>query len=187
MRNDTTRKLALGGILLSIGIVLTVTLHLSGLGIGPYLLPMHFIVLLSLFSAGSFGIALAVLMPLFNFMLGLMPPHIALFLGIELLLLSLFTLLSLKMFNRVAKKSRWVAHALIAGSIVITKSVLIGAVFLAIEANLVVFLGAPAAYVATSTITGLGGLILCVVAVPIVHERVLIRKANFEEEHRDER
>jgi len=186
MGNERTRKLALGGILLAIGIVITVMLHVSGIGVGPYLLPMHFIVLLSLFSAGSFGLALAVLIPLFNFMLGLMPPHIALFLGIELVLLSLFLMMFLRIFKNAKAQKRRLAHLLIAIAIVLTKVVLIGAIFLAVEAGFVDFLGVPSAYVATSTVNGIGGLLLCVVAVPIVHERITIRSMNYEEEHRDE-
>jgi hypothetical protein len=184
--NNLTRKIAINGILLAIGLVITVILHLTGLGIGPYLLPMHFVVILSTLTTGYFGIILAVLIPLLNFLMGLMPAPIALFLIIELVLLASI-LSTLHLFSGKSKCTfKFKNQVMVFVSIILTKTFLILGVMLVLSLDLVAFGGTAAGYVASSTLVGLGGLSLSFIVTPIIYDRVKISSQNYEEEHRNE-
>jgi hypothetical protein len=180
------KKITIGGVLLAIGLVVTFTLHATTLGIGPYLLPMHFVVILSVLTTGYFGVILAFMLPLFNLMLGFMPLHIAVFLTIELVFLAIILASFQLVFAKRLSKIRFFYHVIVFVSILLTKGVLILGIMLALQIQLVPFGGTALAYVATTTITGIGGLSLSFIVTPIIYDRIKIRSTFKEEEYADE-
>jgi hypothetical protein len=176
------KKITISGVLLAIGLVITFLLHITGLGIGPYLLPMHFVIILSVLTTGYFGIILAFLIPLFNLMFGLMPLHIAAFLTIELVFLAIILATLQLLFSKRLSNIRFFYHVLVLISILLTKGFLVFGIMLALQLSLVPFGGTALAYVTTTTITGIGGLSLSFIVTPIIYDRIKIRSAFKEEE-----
>lgn len=180
------KKMTIGGVLLAIGIVITFALHLSGLGIGPYLLPMHFVIILAVLTTGYFGVILAFILPLFNLMVGLMPPHIAAFLTIELVFLAIVLGTFQTVFAKRLSKIRFFYHIIVFISILLTKGFLVLGIMLALEINLVTFSGTALAYVTSSTLAGMGGLSLSFIVTPIIYDRIKIKSSVHDRELTDE-
>lgn len=180
------KKMTIGGVLLAIGIVITFALHLSGLGIGPYILPMHFVVILGVLTTGYFGVILGFTIPLFNLMVGLMPPHIAAFLTIELVFLAIILATLQAIFAKRLGNIKFFYHILVFLSILFTKVFLVLGIMLALKLSIVTFGGTALAYVTSSTLVGIGGLSLSFIVTPIIYDRIKIKSSIHDRELTDE-
>lgn len=155
------RNIILSAMFIALGLVLPMAIH--SVAAGPVLLPMHIIVLLAgIFLPFYFALAVAILIPLLNFLLTGMPP---LFPGLCYMLPEIVTYGIV--IHLLYHKAKWNIHFALIGSMAAGRIVVGGAVWLLVQL-FAVKLASPLAFVSASVVTGLPGILLQLVIIPAV-------------------
>jgi uncharacterized membrane protein len=163
----TTRKIATGGVLLALSVVLPLMLHVTGNPMaGRIFLPMHIPVILGGFILGPvFGLALGLAAPILSFLLLQMPvPALLPFMIIELAVYGLVSGLMFRTLRFQDKKFGIyfsLITAMIAGRAVYALSLLVAGSLLGMK------VAAPVAVI-TGTVTGLPGIAIQLVLIPAI-------------------
>lgn len=156
------RHIALTGLFVALGLVLPMAFHAVGFG-GPVFLPMHIPVLLAGLLLGPVsGLAVGLLAPTVSHLLTGMPPLSPPVLPLMIVELAAYGSVSGGLARRFQGRVLLpLAGALVAGRIALGLTAAVGYGFFGLEAP-------PLTYVAGAVITGLPGLALQVVLVPLL-------------------
>lgn len=164
-----TRQLTLSGLFIAVGFILPLLFHLAG-GTGAVFLPMHLPVLLAGFFLGSkFGLLVGIITPLLSTLLTGMPPLLP-FLPLMVVELGVYGFLS-GYFYQALKLSLFPALLLaMAGgriALAMLACVLVNCFGLQLQ---------PWYYVTTAVLTGLPGIVIQLLLVPLLVRAAIAKK-----------
>lgn len=166
------RRMVFSALYIAFGLVIPMIFHAVGMG-GPVFLPMHIPVLLGGLTLGpSAGLTVGLMTPLLSAMLTGMPPlgsPIVFFMMAEL---AAYGLIAGLLMKRRVNLLVSLGAALVGGRIALGLAVAAGRL-------LADFPGAPVAYVAGAVVTGLPGLAIQVVVVPLLAAALLKTPAGM--------
>ena len=173
--NYRTRHLVLSGIFIALGILLPFILHSIPNG-GKIFLPMHLPVLaLSFFVSWPWALAVGALTPLLSSLLTGMPPMtpfpMAIIMSFELATYGLIISLLRK---KAVKRERWYSPLLALAPALVLGRVVAGIVLWGAVSAFGVKGPAPWVFVSGGIITGLPGIIVQIILVPLLYH-VLVR------------
>ena len=160
VKKQTTRQIVLAALLLALGVLLPQAFHVFGPQAGKMFLPMHLPALLAGFLLGPAGGVVGVLLPPLSFLISSMPaPPMLWFMTAELFIYAI----SAGLFSKTMKLPLWASLplALLSGRAVKALA------FFAFG-SLINTPGFTASMVITDTIAGIPGIILQLVALPVI-------------------
>ncbi|MGI6574388.1 MAG: ECF transporter S component [bacterium] len=172
----SAKPLISGGLLVALGVLLPMTVHITGVG-GTILLPMH----IPIFFAGvilgpSLAVLVGVLTPIISTLLTGMPP-VAPMPMLQLMIVELAVYgWAMGYLCRILRLNIWLAllGAMIAGRIALGLAVVVIApLFIAAPIN-------PIVYLQGAIVTGLPGIILQLLIVPPVAQRFFLSRGQEE-------
>lgn len=165
-RQSPAKKIVLSGLLVAVGVVLPSLIHLSGLPGGPVLLPMHLPVFLAGMLCGApYGAIVGLILPSISFLITGMPalfPMLPL-MTVELLVYGFAS-------GLLYQKLRCNVFVALIGSMLAGRAV--NALALLFMANVLQLGVPPVASVITSVVTGLPGIVVQLVLIPVIVKMV---------------